>query len=81
MIESHKPKTSRAYFFRVHDKTTCCRLEGSHTVEGESLEDAIRQLPPSWVPWEALRERGNQLERLSNQEIINANQAAGRYNR
>lgn len=74
-----KTNTRRAYFFQVHDKITCCRLPGARTIEAESLEDAVRQLPPNEVPWEAHVERGNQLTRISNQNIFDACKAAGKY--
>lgn len=70
-----------AYFFHCHDKMSCCRLPGAHEAEGETLEAAIGQLPPQWVPYEGYRENGNQLARLSNQELHDACKAAGKYSR
>lgn len=72
---------TKAFFFRCHDKITCCRIPGSHSLDAESLEAAIAQLPRTWVPWEAYAERGNQLDLIPNQTLLNACKAAGKYSR
>lgn len=70
---------SRAYFFRCFDTTTSARIAGAHSTDSTSLSDAIAQLPPTWLPWEALVERGNQLDRIPATTLENACRAAGKY--
>lgn len=32
--------TTKAYFFACHDRVTCCRLPGVHTIEAATLDEA-----------------------------------------
>ena len=68
-----------AYFFRCFDTTTSARVPGAQSLDGTSLSDAIAQLPATWLPWEALVERGNQLSLIPRQTLENACRAAGKY--
>jgi hypothetical protein len=64
---------AKTYFFTCRNANATYKATGYNLqAKGESLADAIANLPAGFTPYEALVENGNQLTRFSPSQLLAA---------